>query len=66
MTKVHRVETFLSPKDAERLTGLSRAGLAQLARRGRLTQYRTAGGHRRYALSELRALRSAPTAAGQQ
>jgi hypothetical protein len=56
MTKVRRVETFLSPLDAQRLTRLSRAALARAVRRGLLTHYRTSGGHRRYALSELRGL----------
>ncbi len=56
MTKIRRVETYLSPMGAERLTGLSRNTLNRYARRGFLTQFRTAGDHRRYKLSELRAL----------
>ncbi len=59
MTKIRRIETYLSPKDAERFTRLSRGALARYVRRGVLTHYRTTGGHRRYALSELRALRDA-------
>ena len=56
MTKVRRVETYLSPQTAVRLTRLSRAALASYVRRALLTHYRTTGGHRRYALSELLAL----------
>jgi len=59
MTKIHRLETFLSPRDAERLTRLSRVVLARYAGHGLLTQYRTSGGHRRYALSELQRLKHA-------
>jgi DNA-binding transcriptional MerR regulator len=59
MTKIHRVETYLSPRNAERLTSLRRTTLARYVKRGLLTHYRTQGGHRRYALSELRALRDA-------
>ena len=60
MTKVHRVETYVSPLYAERFTGLRRSTLKSCVRRGVLGHYRTNGGHRRYALSELRALREAP------
>ena len=60
MTKIRRVETYLGPKDAERLTGLSRNTLNRYARRGFLTQFRTTGDHRRYKLSELLALCEAP------
>ncbi len=56
MTKIRRVETYLSPKWAERFTGLSRNALIYYARRGILTQFRTTGLHRRYRLSELQAL----------
>ncbi len=56
MTRIRRVETLLGPKDAERLTGLSRNALIRYVRRGVLSHFRTAGGHRRYKLSELRAL----------
>ncbi len=56
MTKIRRVETYFSPKDAERFTGLSRNVLIAYARRGMLTQFRTTGDHRRYKLSELKAL----------
>jgi|GEM_PF-1982373 len=56
MTIVQRVETYVSPRDAERITGVPRTRLARLLRRGTLTQFRTKGGHLRYALSELRAL----------
>jgi hypothetical protein len=59
MTAIRRVETYLSPRNAERITRVSRAKLAWYVRRGDLTQYRTAGGHSRYALSELRSLRAA-------
>ncbi len=59
MTKIRRVETFLGPKGAERLTGLSRNTLVRYVRRGVLSHFRTAGDHRRYKLSELRALREA-------
>jgi DNA-binding transcriptional MerR regulator len=59
MTKIRRVETYFSPKGAERFTGLSRNALIRYVRRGVLTHFRTAGGHRRYALSELKALREA-------
>ena len=59
MTKIRRVETYFSPKDAERFTGLPRKALARYVRRGVLTHYRTTGRHRRYALSELKALREA-------
>ena len=59
MTKIHRVETYFSPFNAERFTGLSRAALLRYVRRGVLTHYRTSGNHRRYALSELRTLREA-------
>jgi hypothetical protein len=59
MTAIRRVETYLSPRDAERIARVSRTKLAWYVRRGTLTQYRTAGGHRRYALSELRSLRTA-------
>ena len=43
--------------DAVRLTRCSRAMLARYVRRGVLTHYRTEGGHRRYDLDELKALR---------
>ena len=56
MTKIRRVEIYFSPKDAERFTGLSRNALIRYVRRGALTQFRTTGGHRRYSLSELKAL----------
>ena len=56
MTRIKKVETYLSPKDAEQLTRLSHATLRRYVRRGVLTNYRTSGGHRRYALSELRGL----------
>ncbi len=56
MTKIRRVETYLGPQGAERFTGLSRNALARYVRRGALTHFRTSGGHRRYALSELKAL----------
>ena len=56
MTKIRRVETYFSPRDAERFTGLSRNTLIRYARWGILTHLRTTGGHRRYKLSELRAL----------
>jgi len=56
MTKIHRVETYLSPLEARRLTRLSRAELDRYVRRGMLTNYRTGGRHRRYALSELQNL----------
>ena len=59
MTKIRRVETYFSPKGAERFTGLSRNALIRYVRRGTLTHFRTTGGHRRYSLSELRALREA-------
>ncbi len=59
MTKVRSVETYLSPKGAERFSGLSRNTLIRYVQRGVLTHYRTTGGHRRYALSQLRALREA-------
>ena len=61
MTKIRRVETYFSPKDAERFTGLPRNALVRYARRGILTQYRTTGGHRRYRLSELKALCAGPS-----
>ncbi|MFN0317196.1 MAG: helix-turn-helix domain-containing protein [Burkholderiales bacterium] len=56
MARVRKIETFLSPRDAKRLTRLPSSVLARLVRRGTLTQYRTLGGHRRFPLSELRAL----------
>ncbi len=56
MTKIRRVETYLGPQGAERFTGLSRNTLIRYVRRGVLTHFRTTGGHRRYRLSELRAL----------
>ncbi len=59
MTRIKMVETYLSPKDAEQLTRLSHATLRRYVRRGVLTNYRTSGGHRRYALSELRSLLAA-------
>ena len=58
MSNVKRVETYLSPRFAAKYTGLSTTTLRRLLRHGRLTQYRSAGGHRRYALSELQALRA--------
>lgn len=57
MTKIHRVESYISPLNAEHITGLRRSALKRYVRRGVLSQFRTEGGHRRYALSELRALR---------
>jgi len=57
MIKVHRVETYLSPKNASRLSGLSPRRLERLVKYGHLSYYRTPGRHRRYALSELQALR---------
>lgn len=59
MPKIHAVETYVSPLNAERFTGLSRVNLKHYVRRGFLSHFRTEGGHRRYALSELRALREA-------
>ncbi len=59
MTKIRRVETYFGPKGAERFTGLSRNALIRYVRRGALTQFRTTGGHSRYSLSELKALREA-------
>ncbi len=59
MTKIRRVETYLGPEGAERFTGLSRSALIRHVQRGALTHFRTSGGHRRYALSELKALRKA-------
>ena len=59
MTKIRRVETYLGPQGAERFTGLSRNTLIRYVQRGALTHFRTSGGHRRYALSELKALREA-------
>ena len=56
MTKIRKVETYLSPKDAEQLIRLPPATLRRYVRRGVLTNYRTSGGHRRYALSELHRL----------
>ena len=56
MTRIRMIETYLRPKDAYQLTRLSRATLVRYVRRGVLTNYRTSGGHRRYALSELRNL----------
>src|SRR5258708_129409 len=57
MNKIQRLETYFSPQYAMRYTGLSRAALLCYVRRGILTHYRTSGNHRRFALSELRALR---------
>ena len=59
MSKVHRVETYISPLNAARFMGLRSSALRAYVRRGLLSHYRTEGGHRRYALSELRALREA-------
>jgi DNA-binding transcriptional MerR regulator len=59
MTKIRREEVYLSPMKAERFTGLSRKALCHYVQQGVLNQYRTEGRHRRYALSELRALRRA-------
>ena len=59
MVGVREIKVFVLPVDAMRLTGLSRAQLAALARRGVLTHYRTKGNHRRYDISELRGLRQA-------
>lgn len=56
MARIHRIETYLGPKDAERFTGIDAAKLARFARRGVLTQYRTSGNHRRYKLDELKRL----------
>ena len=61
MTKVRRIETYLSPKNAVRFTRLSRTALARYVRQAILIHYRTAGGHRRYALSELEALKRGKT-----
>ena len=66
MTKVRRIETYLSPKNAERFTRLSRTALARYVRQAFLIHYRTAGGHRRYALSELQALKRSETATRKQ
>lgn len=57
MVNVVRAETYLSPRNAERFVGLGRRALSRYVRRGILGHYRTTGGHRRYALSELLALR---------
>ena len=57
MTKIRRVETYLSPLEACRLVQLRRVALDRYVRLGILTNYRTEGGHRRYALTELRNLR---------
>jgi len=62
MTKIRRVETYFSPLNAQRYTGLSRDTLIRCVQRGVLTHYRTSGNHRRFALSELRALCNGYTA----
>ena len=59
MTKIRRAEVYLSPKEAERFTGLSRNALIRYVQQGVLSHYRTTGRHRRYTLSELKALREA-------
>lgn len=56
LAKIRLVETYLSPLYARRLTGLPASRLRGYVRLGILSQYRTEGGHRRFALSELRAL----------
>ena len=60
MSHIRRIETYLSPRDATRVAHLSETTLKQYMRRGLLTQFRTTGGHRRYALSELKALHEKP------
>jgi DNA-binding transcriptional MerR regulator len=59
MTKIRREEVYLSPKEAERFTRVSRKALIHYVKTGVLNQYRTEGRHRRYALSELKDLRKA-------
>jgi len=59
MTQVRKVETYLSPLHAGRLLGVRGAVLRRYVQRGALGHFRTEGGHRRYALSELRTLRAA-------
>lgn len=64
MIHIRRLETYLSPRDAARFSGLSQNDLRRYVKHGRLTAYRTAGGHRRFARSELVAIskvRRAPT-----
>lgn len=60
MARIDRIETYLSPKDASRLTGLPENTLRRYLTHGRLTEYRTTGGHRRFARSELLALSIKP------
>lgn len=55
-TKIHRVETYLCPRDAAQISGFASTTLKRYTQQGLLTAYRTTGGHRRYALSELRAI----------
>lgn len=59
MTKIRREEVYLSPKEAERFARVSRKALIRYVKAGVLNHYRTEGRHRRYALSELKALRKA-------
>lgn len=53
--KLRREEIYLFLGDAAQLTGFRCSKLHYLVRHGFLTQYRTAGNHRRYAVSALRA-----------
>lgn len=55
--QVHREEIYLSLSDAVQFTGLRCTKITYLVRHGLLNQYRTLGGHRRYAVSALRGLR---------
>ncbi len=47
---------WLRPADASRMSGLTPAGLAAMARRGALTASKPGGTHRRYLRSEIEAL----------
>lgn len=46
-------EQLLTPGEAARVAGLTVSALTALARSGRLSSIRTAGGHRRYVYGEL-------------
>jgi len=47
-------EKLLTPEQARKILGISRTALLEWSRQGRYTDIRTAGGHRRYKLSEIK------------
>lgn len=52
----YEADEFLSAGEALKVAHISRSTLLRAEKAGRITPYRTPGGHRRYLASDLRAL----------